>query len=117
MSALPSYLGTASEVDYFGIPTIPLTWLSLLGLFAAIAVTVPLFILNAMVFVPIGQIVGGFLEAAPRGIAAYSFNILGGLAGILLFTLLSFRSQPPIVWFGVVETRLPALPKTVRSVS
>jgi spermidine synthase len=101
MSALPSYLGTASEVDYFGIPTIPLTWLSLMGLFAAIAVTIPLFILNAMVFVPIGQIVGGFLEAAPGGIAAYSFNILGGLAGILLFTLLSFRSQPPIVWFGV----------------
>ncbi|HUK31268.1 MAG TPA: hypothetical protein VLV89_09155 [Candidatus Acidoferrum sp.] len=101
MSALPSYLGTASEVDYFGIPTIPLSWLTLMGLFAAIAVTIPLFILNAMVFVPIGQIVGGYLEAAPRGIAAYSSNILGGLAGILLFTLLSFRSQPPTVWFGV----------------
>ncbi len=101
MSALPSYLGTASEVDYFGIPAIPLTWLSLMALFAAIAVTIPLFILNAMVFVPIGQIVGGFLESAPRGIAAYSFNILGGLAGILLFALLSFRSQPPVIWFGV----------------
>jgi spermidine synthase len=106
MSALPSYLGTASEVNYFGIPTIPLTWISLMGLFAAIAVTVPLFILNAMVFVPIGQIVGGFLEGAPRGIVGYSFNIVGGLAGILLFTLLSFRSQPPIIWFGVAGALL-----------
>jgi spermidine synthase len=106
MSALPSYLGTASEVNYFGIPTIPLNWLTLLGLLAAIAVTIPLFILNAMVFVPVGQIVGGFLEAAPRGIAAYSSNILGGLAGILLFTLLSFRSQPPVIWFGVAGVLL-----------
>ncbi len=106
MSALPSYLGTASEVNYFGIPTIPLSWLSLLGLFAAIAVTIPLFILNAMVFVPIGQMVGGYLEAAPRGIAAYSQNILGSLAGILLFTLLSFQSEPPVVWFGVAGVLL-----------
>jgi spermidine synthase len=116
ISALPSYLGAASEVHFFGIPNIPFSFLAILGLFAAVAITVPLFILNAMVFVPLGQIVGGYLEMAPRGVSAYSVNILGSLAGILLFTLLSLLSQPPLVWFAIAGLllfllliKLPAL--------
>jgi hypothetical protein len=101
ISALPSYLGAASEVHFFGIPTIPFSGLALLGLFAAVAITVPLFILNAMIFVPVGQMVGGYLEKAPRGILAYSVNILGSLAGIFLFTFLCLLSLPPVVWFGL----------------
>jgi hypothetical protein len=99
ISALPSYLGAASEVHFFGIPNVPFSLLSILGLCAAVALTVPMFILNAMIFVPLGQIVGGYLETSPRGITAYSVNILGSLAGILLFTLLCLLSQPPVVWF------------------
>jgi len=109
ISALPSYLGAASEVHFFGIPSVPLSFLGILGLLAAVAITVPLFVLNAMIFVPIGQIVGGYLESAPRGIAAYSVNILGSLAGILLFTLLCLYSQPPIVWFAVAGVLLAVL--------
>ena len=116
ISALPSYLGAASEVHFFGVPNIPYSPLSILGLFAAVAITVPLFILNAMVFVPLGQIVGGYLETAPRGITAYSVNILGSLAGILLFTLLCLLSQPPLIWFSaagmllvLLLIRIPAL--------
>jgi spermidine synthase len=101
ISALPSYLGVASEVNSMGIPAVPFSGLALLALGAAIAITVPLFILNAMVFVPLGQIVGGYLERARRGIFAYSVNIIGSLVGILLFTLLCQYWQPPAVWFAI----------------
>lgn len=101
ISALPSYLGVASEVNSMGIPAVPFSGLALLALGAAVAITVPLFILNAMVFVPIGQMVGGYLEKAPRGIFAYSVNILASLGGILLFTLLCQYWQPPVVWFAI----------------
>lgn len=109
ISALPSYLGVASEVNSMGIPSVPFSGVALVALGAAIAITVPLFILNAMVFVPLGQIVGGYLETAPRGIFAYSVNILGGLGGILLFTLLCQNWQPPIVWFVIAGVLLTLL--------
>jgi spermidine synthase len=106
ISALPSYLGVASEVNSMGIPAVPLSGVALLALGAAIAITVPLFILNAMTFIPLGQIVGGYLESAPRGIFAYSINILGSLGGILLFTLLCQYWKPPIVWFAIAGALL-----------
>jgi spermidine synthase len=109
ISALPSYLGVASEVNSMGIPAVPFSGLALLALGAAIAITVPLFLLNAMVFIPLGQIVGGYLERAPRGIFAYSVNILGSLGGILLFTLLCQYWQPPVVWFAVAGVLLVLL--------
>jgi spermidine synthase len=109
ISALPSYLGVASEVNSMGIPAVPYSPLALLALGAAISITVPLFILNAMIFVPIGQMVGGYLERAPRGIFAYSVNVLGSLAGILLFTLLCQYWQPPVVWFAVAGILLVLL--------
>jgi spermidine synthase len=109
ISALPSYLGVASEVNSMGIPAVPFSGLALLALVAAISITVPLFILNAMIFVPIGQMVGGYLEKAPRGIFAYSVNILGSLGGILLFTLLCQYWQPPVVWFAVAGVFLVLL--------
>lgn len=108
ISALPSYLGVASEVNSMGIPAVPFSPLALLALAAAIAITVPLFVLNAMGFIPLGQIVGGYLETAPRGILAYSVNIIGSLAGILLFTLLCQFWQPPVVWFLVAGILLTA---------
>ena len=109
ISALPSYLGVSSEVNSMGIPAVPFSGIALLALGAAIAITVPLFILNAMIFIPLGQIVGGYLETAPRGIFAYSVNILGSLAGILLFTLLCQYWQPPVVWFAVAGILLTLL--------
>jgi spermidine synthase len=106
ISALPSYLGVASEVNSMGIPAVPFSGLALLSLGAAIAITIPLFILNVMIFILPGQIVGGYLERAPRGIFAYSVNILGSLGGILLFTLLCQYWQPPVVWFAIAGVLL-----------
>lgn len=62
-----------------------------------------------MVFVPLGQIVGGYLETAPRGIFAYSINILVNLAGILLLTLLCQYWEPSPVRFAVAGALLVLL--------
>jgi len=50
-------------------------------------------------FVPFGQLLGQLLAESERPLRAYTINILGSLVGILLFTLLSFVSLPPLVWF------------------
>ena len=60
---------------------------------------VPIFALISFTFVPIGQLVGWYLENAPNGIFGYTVNIVGSLVGIGLYTLLCFLFQPPAVWF------------------
>ncbi|HMP04628.1 MAG TPA: hypothetical protein PKD86_15270 [Gemmatales bacterium] len=52
-------------------------------------------------FVPLGRILGRSLEDHPRPIVAYSINIAGSLAGILLFTGVSACWAPPWVWLSV----------------
>ena len=98
ISALPQLLGGGVEVQVWGVPAAPPDWL---GMCIAIAVVVPLFAVIATTFLPIGQLVGWYLENAPNGVAAYSVNVLASLAGIAGFTLLCFLYQPPWVWFLV----------------
>jgi SAM-dependent methyltransferase len=98
MSALPQMLGGGVEVHVWGVPAMPANWS---GMLLAMAVMVPLFAVIATAFIPFGQLVGWYLERAPNGVAAYSVNVLGSLAGIASFTLLCFLYQPPFVWFLV----------------
>ena len=97
--ALPGYIGASSEVNVWGVPYIPVSSNSLLLLALATLVVVPMFSLISFAFVPIGQLVGWYLENAPNGIFGYTVNIVGSLAGIALYTLLCFWFQPPAVWF------------------
>jgi spermidine synthase len=101
LTGLNAFVGALAEVEIWGLPTLPRTWSAWEGLIITLAVVVPLFALIAFVFMPLGQLVGWYLERACRGIFGYTVNILASLAGILLFTLLSFLSQPPAVWLGV----------------
>ena len=96
---LPGYIGATSEVNVWGIPYIPTSIHSLALLADAMLIVVPIFALIAFAFVPIGQLVGWFLENAPQGIFGYTVNIVGSLVGIGLYTLLCFLFQPPSVWF------------------
>lgn len=98
IAGLPQLLGGGVEVHVWGVPAAPASWG---GMFLAIAVVVPLFAVIATTFIPFGQLVGWYLENAPNGVAAYSVNVLAGLAGIAAFTLLCFLYQPPWVWFLV----------------
>ena len=70
---------------------IPLEWVA--GLF---------FILVAMMFVGLGQALGRAFDAHPGRVMAYTWNILGSLAGIAGFSLLSFLQSPPVVWFAII---------------
>ena len=96
---LPAYVGAASEVNVWGVPHVPLGWTALSYLSEAIAVIVPMFALISLAFIPVGQLVGWYLEHAPNGIFGYTLNIVGNLVGIALYTLLCFLFQTPPVWF------------------
>lgn len=63
-------------------------------------VVVPIvFALNAVVFYVMGQKLGHYLErVAP--LEGYSINILGNLAGIIAFIILTNLRTSPLLWFG-----------------
>jgi spermidine synthase len=106
---LPLLLGVFSEVHIWGIPALDFSAGALLNLGAAMVISVPIFALVSLVFVPLGQLLGRYLGEAPHGIFGYTVDVLASLAGILLFTLLSFLYQPPIVWLGVAGAGLVLL--------
>ena len=76
----------------------PPIWLTLPGIFLAVA---------AVLAGP-GEIVGACFRQLPR-LDAYRFDLVGSLAGIVAFALLSFLGAPPLVWFGVVLALFIAL--------
>ena len=101
LTSMPSLIGGLSEVDVWGIPSLPDHGKELLDLAKSVLIVVPLFGLVAFFFVPLGQLVGWYLENAPRGIKGYTLNILGSLGGILAYTGLSFLNQPPAAWLAL----------------
>jgi spermidine synthase len=99
--ALPGFIGATSEVNVWGVPYVSMGLSALALLVMATLVVVPIFALISFAFVPVGQLVGWYLENAPNGIFGYTVNIVGSLAGIGLYTFLCFVFQPPPVWFLV----------------
>jgi spermidine synthase len=63
-------------------------------------VVAALFALSALFFLPLGASLGAQFRKLPA-LRAYSFDILGSLAGIAVFGLLSATRQPPMVWFAL----------------
>ena len=61
---------------------------------------VAVFLAVAWLFGQLGRILGGSFEGLPR-LTAYSINILGSLAGLVLFVVLSRLQTSPWVWFLV----------------
>jgi len=62
-----------------------------------------LFVLGAATFVPLGQIVAERLRVFRRhgsALSGYAWDIAGSLAGIALFTGLSFARAFPVTWFA-----------------
>ncbi len=58
------------------------------------------FILSALPFVALGYAMGREFKNFPA-LHAYAINTAGSLAGLLVFSLLSYFSSPPIVWFSL----------------
>ena len=109
VTRLPDYVGAFSTVAIWNAPQMELTSAAVTSMAAAAAISVALFALVAFLFIPLGQLVGWYLENAERGIRGYSVNILGSLVGIGLFTLLSFLDQPPAWWLVAAGAMLVAL--------
>lgn len=59
------------------------------------------FILLALVFVGLGQIMGRAFDAIPDRIRAYTADIAGSVAGIAIFGVFSYLQTPPLAWFAV----------------
>jgi SAM-dependent methyltransferase len=100
LTSMPSLIGGLSEVDVWGVPSLSGHGKELIDLAKSVLIVVPLFGVVAFLFVPLGQLVGWYLEKAPRGIKGYTLNIFGSLAGILAYTGLCFLNQPPPAWLA-----------------
>ena len=56
------------------------------------------FCLSALPFIALGNAMGREFQSFPA-LQAYAINTAGSLAGLLIFSLLSHFSTPPLVWF------------------
>jgi spermidine synthase len=58
------------------------------------------FLLTALMFIPVGQLCGCLMQRK-ASIRAYGMNLLGSLAGVVLTLAVSFLWTPPVVWFSL----------------
>jgi SAM-dependent methyltransferase len=59
------------------------------------------FVLIALMFVGLGQVLGRAFDAYPDRILGYTLNIGGSLLGIVLFSFFSLAQTAPWLWFAV----------------
>jgi hypothetical protein len=65
---------------------------------AGLAMTFLLMVFLWGTFVPVGRLLGRYMDDHPHTIWAYSANIVGSLVGIWLFVALSVFYLPPVAW-------------------
>ena len=58
------------------------------------------FVINAVMFLPLGHLNGRLMARLPA-VRGYGLNLLGSLAGIAVFFLLSLGWTTPAVWIGL----------------
>jgi spermidine synthase len=61
-----------------------------------------IFVLLALIFVPMGQVVSGEIDRAPTSLRGYSWNLSGSLLGVVAFLAMSRWMLPPWVWMATV---------------
>jgi hypothetical protein len=71
--------------------------------FAASIVVMAVFLaLLIGIVVPLGQLVGFYLDLSGNAVRAYSVNFVGSVAGLWTLAVLSFLWLPPGYWFGFI---------------
>jgi SAM-dependent methyltransferase len=60
-----------------------------------------LFVIVAALFAALAQRMAAEMSALPP-LPAYTINILGSLAGVIAFAVMSWREAPPQIWFGLM---------------
>lgn len=98
LEGISQSLGAAADVEIWATGN-SWHWARFLwgGLIAAV-----LFLLMVLVFVPLGQTVSRQMDRARSTLSAYSWNLLGSLAGILAFLGASRLMLSPSFWLGAV---------------
>lgn len=82
---------------YFGTdyrPADPSRWVVPLW-----AIGATFFALISLAFVGLGQVMGRLFRVIPDRVGAYTTDVLGSLAGIAAFALMSAWELPPLAWF------------------
>ncbi len=85
------------QLIYFGTeyrPADPSRWVIPMWAVAGV-----FFTLIALAFVGLGQVMGRAFAAIPDRVVAYTVDVLGSLAGIAAFAMMSYFQLPPTVWF------------------
>src|SRR5208282_1863450 len=59
------------------------------------------FVLIALMFVGLGQVLGRAFDAFPNRVMGYTLNIGGSLVGIVIFSLISLGQAPPAIWYFI----------------
>ena len=65
------------------------------------AVAAVFFVLIALMFVGLGQVLGRAFDSYPNRVMGYTLNIAGSLVGIVGFSAISFIQAPSVVWFFI----------------
>lgn len=73
--------------------------LTALSILLGLGFLIGVFFLIALVFAPLGGLLGDRLQRAPNLLRGYSANVAGSLVGVGLFDLFSYSSLPPVAWF------------------
>ncbi len=63
------------------------------------AIAAVFFVLVALMFVGLGQVMGRAFDTYPNRVLGYTLNIGGSLTGIAAFSALAFLEAPPAIWF------------------
>jgi hypothetical protein len=82
---------SASEAHFYALPAITLNAFILIRIFA----------MNALLFAPLGQRMGGLFNALPR-LTAYAWDLAGSLGGTLCFGLFSLKLFSPVYGMAFV---------------
>lgn len=67
------------------------------------------FVLIAVMFVGVGQVMGRRFNAIPDRVRAYSADVVGSIAGIAAFAVASKFETTPLLWFAVASGLFIAL--------
>ena len=59
-----------------------------------------IFLSNAVIFVPLGHLVSRLMQKQDK-LKSYSWNLIGSISGIILFSLMSLFWTPPSLWILV----------------
>jgi SAM-dependent methyltransferase len=59
------------------------------------------YVLIALMFIGLGQVMGRAFNALPDHITAYTINIIGSLTGIVAFGVAAYFHTTPLLWFTI----------------